>query len=190
METKFFTPPIETKEEAAKQYRALVWANHPDRNPSPNATRITQDINAEYAWILSRLAYGFEYTRQQEAHAAGKKTTADYVDLNQVVEELRVKIEAILNLGGDINVELCGLWIWVTGETKKYRKELGKDGLGFKYAAKKSDPSAWFYAGCPSFSRGGYSLEDIRNAHGSKSFRKSDDRSQQEDQTVSLPAYA
>jgi hypothetical protein len=188
MQTKYFIPPIETKEEAVKQFRALVFANHPDYNHNPDATRITQDIIAEYARILTSLTYGSEYARQQEAHTEGRKTTADYVDLEQVIEELRVKIEAILNLGSDIEVELCGLWIWVTGETKKYRKELGKDGLGFKYAAKKSDPSAWFYAGCPSFSRGGYTLEDIRGAHGSKSFHKAEHK--QEDQKVGLPAYA
>lgn len=161
---KYFNPLPATPEAAASVYKRLIFTLHPDHNPSPDATRQTQDLNSEYASLLAEFAYSGEYGRQQKAHAEGKRTAADYHDLRGVTDELRSKIEAVLNLGGNLVVELCGLWVWVTGETKPYKEQLGKNGLGFKWSPNKE---AWYFAGVPTFNRKRHSLDEIRNMHGS-----------------------
>jgi hypothetical protein len=72
-------------------------------------------------------------TRQAKAHAEGKKSAADFHDLNDLAEVLRVKVEALLNISPELIVEVCGLWIWVTGETRKHHTAI-KAVEGLRYA--------------------------------------------------------
>lgn len=151
-----------TLEEAKTLYHKLALENHPDMGGN---LETMQEINSEYATFCATFANTNARKRQTEAHAAGKKSAADYHDLDEVAEVLRQKIEAVLNLG--LDVELCGLWLWVTGDTKPHREALGKDGLGFKWASEKK---AWYFAGVPSFNRQKITLDEIRNAYGSQTF--------------------
>ena len=176
----YFNPTPTTAEEAKSQYRKLIFQFHPYRNPAPDATIITQAINAEYARLLADFAKYGERARQEKAHAEGRKTTADYNDLDAVAEFLRQKIEAALNLGEDLDVELCGLWIWITGKTKEHREEIKAIG-GFQYASQKQ---AWYFAGVKSLSRGGWSLDDIRNFHGDIHFSHKSHSQPQEAEVV------
>lgn len=163
-------------EEAKSLYRKLARENHPDFGGD---TRTMQEINAEYARFQSEFAYTSERTRQREAHAAGKKTAADYHNLDEVIEALRVKIEAALNMG--LDVELCGLWVWVSGDTKPHREEL--KAAGFKWAP---DKAMWFYPGVPSFNRTRRTMDEIRNMHGSQVFT----RTQQQDEPTPQSLHA
>ena len=43
--------------------------------------------------------------------------------MDDIAEELRLKMKTAPNIAG-INVELCGLWVWLTGETKAHREEI------------------------------------------------------------------
>ena len=96
--------------------------------------------------------------------------------MDAVSEVLREKIEAALNLAPDLEVELCGLWVWVTGNTKPHAAELGKNGLGFKWAPEKE---AWYFPGVPSFNRKRRTLDEIRNMHGSQKFARRADRDEE-----------
>lgn len=66
-----------------------------------------------------------------------------------------------------LKIEICGSWVWVTGDTRTH-KELLK-GAGFKYASKKK---AWSFRSekWKSKSRGFSSMEQIRENHGSTAF--------------------
>lgn len=147
-------------EEAKSLYKKLARQNHPDLGGD---TRIMQEINAEYAHFQSEFAYHSERTRQQQAHAEGKKTSADYHNLNEVAEVLRIKIETALNMG--LEVELCGLWVWVSGDTKLYKEEL--KALGFRWSP---DKAAWYFPGVPTFNRSRHSMDEIRRIYGSQRF--------------------
>lgn len=85
-------------------------------------------------------------------------------------EELNNAINAIINLDG-ISIEVCGAWVWVTGETKKHAQALGKKGAGFYYASKKQ---AWYFrpADFKSRGRGKHSLDEIRAKYGSESVER------------------
>ena len=163
MQYKYFTP--DTKENMKKQYRDLCMKHHPDKGGD---TRTMQEINAEWSDIQAREAYTEARTRQEEAHASGRKSAADFHDLDEVTEALRQKIEIALNLSG-VEVELMGLWVWVTGETKQHKETLKAN--GFKWSQNKT---AWYFAGVPSFNRKPQDLDSIRNNYGSQKFNKRD----------------
>ena len=161
--------------EAKALYRELCFKHHPDAGGD---TRTMQDINAEFAEFQARGATDNARTRQQEAHADNRKSAADFHDLNEVEGILREKIEAALNMG--LDVELIGLWVWVSGDTKPHKEEL--KAAGFKWAPKK-DGMPWYYAGVPSFNRKPQSLDAIRNAYGSQKFTRA-----QREEVGALPA--
>jgi hypothetical protein len=80
--------------------------------------------------------------------------------------ELETVLDALYALDG-LTVEVCGNWIWITGETRKHAAALGKNGLGCFYACKKK---AWYYR--PEEHKSGnrgqvFSMEEIRCKYGS-----------------------
>ena len=154
----------QTLDEAKSLYRRLARQHHPDMGGS---TATMQAINAEYAFFQANYTRTSERTRQQQAHAEGKKTAADYHDLDEVIETLRVKIEAILNMG--LEAELCGLWVWVFGDTRPHKDEI--KAAGFRWAP---DKKLWYFPGVPSFNRTRRSMDEIRNMHGSQTFGRPD----------------
>ena len=163
-------------DEAKSLYKKLARQHHPDLGGD---TATMQEINAEYARFQSDFARTSERARQQQAHAEGKKTSADYHNLDEVVEVLRVKIEAALNMG--LDVELCGLWVWVSGDTKPHKEEL--KAAEFRWSP---DKAAWYFAGVPSFNRLKRTMDEIRQMYGSQRFS----RSSQEEETIRQSLHA
>ena len=70
-------------------------------------------------------------------------------------------------------IELCGAWVWVSGNTKEYRAELKKE--GFKWASKKK---LWYFRpeDFKSRSRNNFSMGDIRAKYGSKNVYEKESR--------------
>ncbi len=54
-------------------------------------------------------------------------------------EELRQAVEKILPIPG-INIEICGSWVWVSGDTKTNKDEI--KAAGYRWARKKA---MWYY---------------------------------------------
>jgi len=69
----------------------------------------------------------------------------------------------VINLGLDI--EVCGAWVWLHGDTRPH-KDIIK-AAGFRWAPKKT---LWYYrpADYKSNGRGKFSMEEIRERHGSQ----------------------
>ena len=76
---------------------------------------------------------------------------------------LRDMIQKIVNFSG-IEIEIAGQWIWISGNTYSYRKDL-KD-IGFKWASTKKQ---WYWHSeiFRKRSHKTLSMEDIRNYYGS-----------------------
>lgn len=164
MQYTYFTPIPATPEEAKARYRQLAHIHHPDKGGS---TQAMQAVNAEYAALLAELTKHAERARQSKAHCEGKKTNADFIDLDGVAENLKVKIEELLNLDADIEIELIGLWIWVTGNTRAVKDQLKAMGLHWR-----PQKLAWSFEGVPSMNRSPKPLDDIRAMYGSTKFEK------------------
>lgn len=179
--TTFYFETCNSIDEVKALYRTLAMQNHPDHGGD---LRTMQEINAQYAEAQVYWMKHNERARQTEAHADGRKTTADFNDLDSVGEVLKVRIEwALNNLPQDVTVELCGLWVWLTGNTYPVRETIKNSGLGFKFAGAKK---AWTFAGCKSFGRGKYDMDDIRSMHGSTTFKRT--ARPQEEERESIPA--
>lgn len=143
---KFFIE-VKTIEEAKQLYRNLAKLHHPDKGGD---VEMMKAINAEYDYVCHRILSGAGFSQQEFTEAW---------DASQMFKD---QINAIIHLPGLI-IEVVGLWIWVTGETKLHRVAL-KDARYF-FASKKI---AWYWR--PehlSGGRGKYSLDELRTKYGS-----------------------
>ena len=149
---KWFNNPT-TVEELKKEYKKLALKNHPDMGGS---TEAMQEINAEYDRLFAQL-------KDTHRSATGETYTAK-TETTETPEQFRTIIEKLIHLDG-IAIEICGSWIWVTGNTYSNKEELKK--LNFKYSKNKN---AWYYhePGYHKRSKKNFSLNDIRNMFGSE----------------------
>lgn len=134
-----------------RAYRRACAAYHPDRNPA--GLEMMKIVNAAYS-ALSDYVPGDH---------RGDNDTEGYGDLG---EELNTALNAIIGLG--LEIEICGSWIWVSGDTKPHREIL--KAAGYKWAPKKL---MWSYSpvGKKTWSRGKWDMDQIRSVHGSVSVR-------------------
>jgi hypothetical protein len=65
-------------------------------------------------------------------------------------------------------VELCGSWLWISGNSKEVKDKLKE--LGCKWSSNKA---LWYYTDAPFRKRGkkAWTLDQIRNTHGSKKIK-------------------
>ena len=152
---KYFIPTPSTLEELKSMYKRLAMQNHPDCGGS---TEAMQEINTEYETLFARLknthrnASGEQYTAAND----NGETAADFVDI----------IDKLIKLPGII-IELCGSWLWITGETRAVKEELKE--IGFRWSSNKK---AWYYHEGAYSKRGSKkcSLDDIRDMYGSRKY--------------------
>lgn len=144
-----FFPTGATTDEIKALYRRLAQQHHPDHGGD---TATMQAINAEYAFVMNKA------TRTEKPG----KTEAEYADLAAVNEAIRAAIAAIVHLPG-LNIEICGLWVWVDGDTRTHKEQL-KDN-GYRWAPKKVK---WYFAGVPANGRGRLDMDEIRSRYGSQ----------------------
>lgn len=131
-------------------YRKACSAYHPDRNPA--GLEMMKIVNA--AWqALSDYVEGTVEAETSES------------ELN-LGEEMNAALNAIIGLG--LTIEVCGSWIWVSGDTRPHREAL--KAAGYKWAPKKL-MWHWRPADSKSWSRGKFTMDEIRSVHGSVSVK-------------------
>lgn len=144
---------VTTIEEAKKLYRNLAKLHHPDKGGD---AEVMKAINNEYDFICAKILKGENLN------------TEDFNDQWSASQLFKEKIDSIINLPGLI-IEVVGLWIWVTGETKENKDQL--KAAGYWFASKKI---AWYWR--PehlSGGRGKYSLDQLRTKYGSQQVNSS-----------------
>jgi hypothetical protein len=160
----------QTIEEGKALYRELCKKHHPDLGGD---LRTMQEVNAEWARFQAEGAKTEARERQRTAHSQDRKSAADFHDMEEIGEQLRTMIEFALNLDG-VEVELMGLWVWLTGNTKAHREAFKawneSHELRWKWSPKKT---AWYFASVPSFNRKDTTLDEIRSNYGSQKFTRS-----------------
>lgn len=131
-----------TLSDLKKEYKKLAMANHPDRGGD---TATMQEINSEYDRLFKIFQSGDNCTEAEK-----KEVPDDFRDIiNSIITFLNV------------DIEICGTWIWVGGETKPYASKFKE--LGFKWRNQKKK---WSYGELTGKSRG-WDMEKIRSVHGS-----------------------
>ena len=154
---------VDNIEDLKAEYRRLAMENHPDRGGS---TATMQQINAEYSELFERLKDIHKSTRPDgpRTYTAEQKTTETPEDFINIVD-------ALFRLDG-LEVELCGRWLWIGGETWKHKEQLKS--LGCKWSKNKGkwswhfpEDAAWTYKG-----KREWSMDRIRFMWGSENLEK------------------
>ena len=151
---KFFSS-CKTLQELKTTFRELVKINHPDKITGDLET--IKQINNEYE-------LAFEYIKNNPINETEKKSSF-YANVN---DGFRETLEQIIFIP-EIFIEICGSWLWVTGETKQVKDILKNAGL--YWAANKK---AWYFK--PSDYKAKkhktFSMNDIRGKYGSETVEK------------------
>jgi len=153
---KYFTG-INNLDELKSAYRKLAMRYHPDRGGD---TATMQAINAEYEQLFQMLKN--QHNQKAAADETGRTST-----VNESPEDFINIISALLRMDGII-VELCGRWLWISGDTKKH-----KDGLkaaGCRWCSNKKLWSWHYPEDATKRSRKKVSMDYIRDKYGSQTF--------------------
>lgn len=144
MKNTFFQS-VSSLEELKKQYRKLALIHHPDKG---GEEKDFIELKNQYDQLFEQMKKGF--------NPENNKGFTAYDDINNFKEI----IDQLINF--DIELEIIGSWIWVSGNTFEAKTTLKEN--GFKWANKKK---AWYYheGEYKKFSKKHYSLEEIRTMH-------------------------
>lgn len=157
---------ISTLEELRKQYKELLKLHHPDNGGN---LEIMQEINTEYDRMFKILK-----DRHENNYSSDKSSTnTDYNSMKYDFaedEKLREMLNKIIQFD-NIDIELVGAWIWLSGNTYAHKKDLKE--LGFKWASQKK---MWYWHSeiFKKKSRKTLSMDDIRNYYGSTRVNNTD----------------
>ena len=147
---------VKTLNDLKAEYRRLAMANHPDLGGS---TAVMQEINAAYDRLFAELKVAHNAAADEEHQT------------NEMPHEFRDIITALLRMDG-LKIELCGCWLWITGNTRAHKDEL--KALGCHWSQQKAawswhhrDPGARWY-------RGKRTMQEIRRKYGTIGFANTD----------------
>jgi len=135
-----------TQDDIKAAYRKAAFKYHPDRNPA--GLEMMQMINAAY-----------DAAKDFEGNFATTASTENFSD----------KINDALNatFGLNLTIEICGCWVWVTGDTRTHREAL--KAAGYKWSPKKT---AWYFRAeedRKTWYNKSHTLDEIRFKYGSQS---------------------
>jgi len=156
---------VQTLDELRKQYKDLLKKYHPDNGGSEETTKA---INVEYEKLFKILKNNHSRQDTTEGNAGSNHSSYNnsYDNMKYDFTEdelLREMLQKVIYLS-DITIEIIGAWLWISGNTYQYRKELKE--LGFKFASQKK---CWFWHS-DAFRKKSHrrlSMDDIRGYYGS-----------------------
>lgn len=152
---------VSTLEELKKEYRNLAMKHHPDVGGSDEVMKM---INNEYDFLFSKLKNTHKNKDGEfyESTAQNQETSSYWIDLINKLLSLNMQ---------DVAIEVIGSFLWVSGNTKPYKNNLGKNGIGLFWSNNKS---AWYKSppGYKKHSSKDFELDDIRDMYGSQKVNK------------------
>lgn len=129
---------VQTVEELKRQYRKLVLQYHPDRGGSEEDMK---RINLEYDILLRRV--GNIHESKEGNGETWEDTTGPKDRYSCNIEDLddgfRKVLDILLTLDG-LEILLVGEWLWISGDTKRYKETLKT--IGCKWSGKRQK---WYW---------------------------------------------
>jgi len=160
MKTTFFKE-CRTLDEVKKEYKRLALIHHPDRGGN---TAMMQELNKQYEDIIRNPFFGFSKAKQEAQE--------DFIKFPEIIEQI---------IRFDITIEVCGNWIWLSGNTIRYKEELKK--IGFFFAPKKA---MWYWRpkDFKSANNRPKDMDYIRSRYGSDVIANRQDKSLKEEEAI------
>lgn len=149
---------IKTLDDLKAEYRRLAMKHHPDKGGDLETMKA---INAEHDSL-------FELLKAQ--HNAGAD---EYHQTTETAEMFRDIIDLLLTLDG-LEVELCGSWLWIGGDTKQHKDAL--KAAGCKWSQNKG---LWYWRHPEEgrkWRKTKTTMSDIRTKYGSQVFTAGGER--------------
>ncbi|MBR3740609.1 MAG: J domain-containing protein [Clostridia bacterium] len=144
-----FFQDCQTMDQLKAEYKRLAKKYHPDLGGDEKTMiQVNNDYDALSAWLPKVNAQGETYQpRERECPAA-----------------FRAAVMAVITLQG-IMIELCGEWLWITGETRQHKDAL--KAAGYRFSGNKQ---AWYWheEGYRKMGKKKFSLDEIRGMYGSQ----------------------
>lgn len=139
---------LKLENEIKARYKELAKKHHPDLG---GCAETMKEINNEYEKAITGM------------YETSGKSITEIEELLKKDALLREKLNGIITIE-DLIIEICGSWLWITGNTKEHKDKLKS--LQFFWAQKKC---AWYWRSEEnrSFNRKAMSLDEIRQKHGS-----------------------
>lgn len=156
--TKYFAN-CKTLDELKKAYKAAAMKYHPDMGGD---TATMQAINAEYE-------ARFEVLKRSQNTQAAYDTTGKTRATTETAGDFIAIIDHLLRMDG-LEIELCGRWLWIGGETMKHREEL--KACGCRWSSTKKLWSWHFAEDGDKWHRGSKTMAQIRSKYGSTTFTR------------------
>lgn len=153
---KYFNT-CKTIEDVKENYRKLAFENHPDRGGN---VEIMKQINAEYDDAFKKFK-NIHRTAAGETYTSKEENTEPSTDFKDIINQI-ITFECI-------TIELIGSWLWISGNTYKYKDNLKS--LGFKWCSNKKMWS-WHPEGSVKRSSKKFDIETIRSMFGSEEIKK------------------
>jgi len=134
-----------TPEITKQAYRKAAQQYHPDRNPA--GAEMMKLVNAAYEVLK-------DFTG---------KVLLETPDSFKYGEKINEALNAIMGLG--LKIEICGTWVWVSGNTKVHKEKL--KAAKFIWSSKKT---CWYFRaeGYKSRNHKSWSMAKIQEVYGSK----------------------
>lgn len=154
----------QTLNELKQLYRAFALQFHPDHGGSEEAMK---QINIQFQWCFDYL----KNKQNTEAEAQHQKGNwHGYSTTTETPEEFIEIVEKLNRLHGLI-IELCGSWIWISGNTRENREALRA--CGCRWSTNKK---LWYWRHDEDFckKRNGkkVDIEEIRAKYGSQTLNR------------------
>jgi curved DNA-binding protein CbpA len=162
-----FLKGIETLQELKKVYFKLAKSYHPDRGGN---LETMQALNNEYDFMFNLLKSRINYNdfdnykkSQTDSNTESNTQNYNYTYKEETPDIFKDIVSKIINLSG-IELEICGTWLWVSGDTQTHKEILKQ--TGFKWSKNKF-MWYWRHEKYRSANRKNHSINDIRNMYGS-----------------------
>ena len=146
---KVVKPAGNSAEDLTAAYRLLAKKYHPDINP--DGLELMKCVNAAMDLLRATV---------------GKWSIRSFCDdgAPSIDEELAAIYAKLRHLPG-IKIEVCGGWLWITGDTKPVKDYIKAAGLRFS-----ANKSAWYWhpAGYRKRTKNRFSMDQVRTMWGSQ----------------------
>ena len=154
---------VKNLNELKAAYRKMAFELHPDRGGDAKKFSAMQlEYENTFAWLKNHPQNEAEsgvHAENEEAYTSDSTTNANGVD-----DGFKAIIELLIHLSG-INIELCGGWLWLSGNTKEHKDKL--KAAGCYWSAKKK---MWYWRPADyscRHNRHSHSMAYIRSKYGS-----------------------